>query len=124
MSSDTTIVATQFRLREWAAQIKECQNRPAGMSVADWCTCNGITRTNYYYHLRRVREACLESVSDGTSTQQIVPVDPMLLQQEQNRCSCPDSGLDISIKGCSIHVTEGASMQLLAAVLEVIQSAE
>lgn len=124
MSSDTTIIATQFRLREWAAQIKECQERPAGMSVADWCACKGINRTNYYYHLRRVREACLESVSNDISQQKIVPVEPMLLQQEQNRCSCPDSGLDISIKGCSIHVTEGVSMQLLAAVLEVIQSAE
>lgn len=124
MSSDTTIVAAQFRLREWAAQIKECQNRPAGMSVADWCARNGITRTDYYYRLRRVRKACLESVSDGTSTHQIIPVEPMLLQQEQNRCSCPDSGINISIKGCSIHVPEGVSMKLLAAVLEVIQGAE
>ena len=122
MSSDTTIIAAQFRLREWAAQIKECQERPAGMSVADWCACKGITRTNYYYHLRRVKEACMESVSNETSQQKIMPVEPILLHQEQNRCSCP--GLDISIKGCSIHVTEGASMQLLAAVLEVVQGAE
>lgn len=44
MSSKTAIVAAQFRLQEWAAQIKDCQNRPSGMSVIDWCACNGITK--------------------------------------------------------------------------------
>ncbi len=124
MSSETTMVAAQYRLHEWAAQIKDCQNRPAGMSVTSWCARNGITKANYYYRLRRVREACLENVSKEMSTQQIVPVEPMLLQQEGNACGCSDSGLDISIKGCSIHVTEGTSMQLLAAVLEVMRCAE
>ena len=31
MSSATTAVAVQYRLQEWAAQIRECRNRPAGM---------------------------------------------------------------------------------------------
>lgn len=34
MSSETSMVAVGFRLQEWAAQIRECQSRPAGMSVA------------------------------------------------------------------------------------------
>ena len=34
MSSETTVVAEQCRLQEWAAQIRECQRRPAGMSIA------------------------------------------------------------------------------------------
>ncbi len=36
MSSKTTMVAEQFRLQEWAAQIRDCQNRPSGMSVVSW----------------------------------------------------------------------------------------
>ncbi|MDY5845411.1 MAG: hypothetical protein SPJ92_02485 [Bariatricus sp.] len=43
MSSETSMVAASFRLQEWAAQIKECQSRPSGMSVASWCADNGIT---------------------------------------------------------------------------------
>ena len=43
MSSATTAVAVQYRLQEWTAQIRECQNRPAGMSVVDWCASHGIT---------------------------------------------------------------------------------
>jgi hypothetical protein len=105
---------------------RECQNRPTGMSVADWCTCNGITKANYYYRLRLVREACLESISKETTTQQVVSVEPTLLQQkkEANICDPPAPDLDIRIKGCSIHITEETSMRLLAAVLEVIQDAE
>ena len=47
MSSETSMVAASVRLQEWAAQIKECQNRPSGMSVASWCADNGITKANY-----------------------------------------------------------------------------
>ena len=122
MSSETTMLAVQYRLHEWAAQIKDCQNRPAGMSVAGWCAHNGITKANYYYRLRRVREACIENLSKDP--RQVVPVEPVLLQQEGNACGCSGPGVGISARGCSIHVTEGTSMQLLAAVLEVIRCAE
>ncbi len=124
MNSETTIVATQFRLQEWAEQVRECQNRPAGMSVAAWCAGHGITKANYYYRLRRVREACLETISRKASAGKIVSVEPALLQQEKNICACHGQGLDISLKGFSIHVTEGTSMQLLSAVPEVVKGAE
>ena len=44
MSSETTMMAEQYRLREWADQIRDCQSRPSGMSVVSWCACHGITR--------------------------------------------------------------------------------
>ena len=94
MSSETSMVAASFRLQEWAAQIKECQNRPSGMSVASWCADNGITKANYYYRLRQVRKACLEHVRKVMPAQQIVPVAPGLLQQEQKDCTL-QTGLNI-----------------------------
>jgi len=118
------MVAEQCRLQEWAAQIRDSQNRPAGMSVVEWCARNGVTKANYYRRLRRVRKACLESISQETSSRQIVPVEPMLLQQKGKNCGNPVSGLDISIKECSIHVTEETPLQLLAAVLEVMGFAQ
>ncbi len=123
MSSETTMLAERHRLQEWAAQIRDCQSRPAGMSIVSWCACHGITKANYYYRLRRVREACLESIQGEISAQQIVPVQPGFLHQEPEERSA-QPGLDISIKGCSIHVTEETSLQLLASVLEVVRSAE
>ena len=124
MSSETTMIAERCRLQEWAAQIRDCQNRPAGMSVVRWCACHGITKANYYYRLRRVREACLENVSHEMTAPQIVPVEPILLHQQGNPCSDPAPGLDISINRCSIHITEETPLRLLASVLKVVQDAQ
>ena len=123
MGSETSMVASGFRRQEWATQIRECQSRPAGMSVAGWCASNGITKANYYYRLRRVGEACLENIQKEMPVQQMVPVAPGLLQQEQEGSS-GQLGLDISTKGFSVHVTGSTPMSLLAAVLEVIRNAE
>ena len=123
MSSETTMIAEKCRLQEWAAQIRDCQSRPAGMTVVNWCACHGITKADYYYRLRRVREACLETIQGEISAQQIVPVQPRFLHQEPKEFSAQPA-VDISIKGCSIHVTEETSMQLLASVLEVVRRAE
>lgn len=124
MSSKTTMVAEQCRLQEWAVQIRDCQCRPAGMSVVDWCACHGITKANYYYRLRRVREACLENISGEEPPQQIVPVRPEILRADEKSSSDAQPGLNIYAKGFSVHVTESTPMALLAAVLEVIQNAE
>ena len=124
MSSETTAVAVQYRLQEWAAQIRECQNRPAGMSVVDWCATHGITKANYYYRLRRVRQAYLENLTPETPAQQIVPVNACLLQQETQSGSDIQQGLSVSVNGFSVHVTESTPMPLLAAVLEVVRNAQ
>ena len=124
MSSETTLMAEQCRLQEWAAQIRDCQSRPSGMSVVEWCACHGITKANYYYRLRRVRKACLETIQTKMPAQQVVPVRPGLLQHQEQEDGNPQPGLDISIKGFSIHVTGATSMPLLAEVLRVVQHAE
>lgn len=71
MKSETSIVARQCRLMEWAEQIRDCKARPHGMSVADWCNMHDITVANYYYRVKQVREACLEQVEQK---QEVVPV--------------------------------------------------
>ena len=124
MSSETALMAEQCRLQEWAAQIRDCQSRPSGMSVVEWCAGHGITKADYYYRLRRVRKACLETIQTKMPAQQAVPVRPGLLQHQEQEDGNPQPGLDISIKGFSIHVTGATSMPLLAEVLRVVQHAE
>jgi len=72
--NSTTMVATQFRLQEWAAQIQKCNNRPHGMTVDEWCSNYGITKANYYYRLKRVRAAYLAGVSKEIPEAPVVPV--------------------------------------------------
>lgn len=45
MSSETSMVAEDFRLKEWAAQIRECQSRPAGINGIWWSFLIGETVT-------------------------------------------------------------------------------
>lgn len=70
MKSQTSLVARQTRLSEWAQQIRECQNRPNGMKVEEWCSRQGITKAAYYWRLRKVREAFLESATSVTDAPQ------------------------------------------------------
>ena len=43
MATQTSLVAQQVRIRQWAEQIRNCQNRPKGMDVETWCTQNNLT---------------------------------------------------------------------------------
>ena len=65
MAEETSLIAQQVRLRQWAEQIRDCKNRPEGMDVATWCEQHNITKANYYYRLKRVRQMCLEQMTDS-----------------------------------------------------------
>ena len=52
----------QMKLREWAEQIEA--RRASGMTVQSWCAENGMNVKTYYYHLRKVREQCMETVPE------------------------------------------------------------
>ena len=67
MVTQTSLVTQQVRIGQWAEQIRDCQNRPRGMDVETWCAQNNPTKANYYYRLRRVREACLDQIRDTSA---------------------------------------------------------
>ena len=90
MKSETSIVAAQCRRREWAEQIRECQNRPEGMKVTDWCKDHGISKANYYYRLRRVREVYLEQFQE-TLPEFIEISNPKFQISEAEKLSSSDS---------------------------------
>lgn len=74
MKSSTSIVARQYRLREWAVLIRECNCRPDNLTVKEWCSQHLIIVANYYYRLRPVRKACLEGLQEELTSQSAVPV--------------------------------------------------
>lgn len=43
MKSHTSLVAQQTRLSEWADMVRDCQNRPQGMKIDEWCQLHDIT---------------------------------------------------------------------------------
>ena len=122
MDSITTMTAKQYRLQQWTEQIHACRNRPAGMSVEEWCGEQGITKATYYYRLRRVREACLDGLRPG----EMVPVSRELMAscQGKEKEPSPQGGLDLEWNQYTIHVTVDTDPSLLASVLRVIRHAE
>ena len=56
---DTKLAAAQVRLQQWAAIVRE--RKESGLKVDDYCEAHNISRNAYYYWLRKLREAALES---------------------------------------------------------------
>lgn len=97
-----TRVKRDVQLQEWMEQIKAQQE--SGMTVTAYCAQNGINIKTYYYHLRKVREQCLES---GPA---IVPV------------TVPRATSDIRIEKNGLQISLPADMDpetLLALVREL-----
>ena len=97
-----TTVKEAVKLQEWMEQIKARQER--GMTVTAYCAQNGINIKTYYYHLRKVRELCLESEPA------IVPV------------AIPRTTSDIRIEKNGLQISLPADMdpeKLLALVREL-----
>ena len=51
MKSHTSLIAQQTRLNEWAELIRDCQGRPQGMKIDEWCQLHDITKASYYCRL-------------------------------------------------------------------------
>lgn len=117
MSSITTTVARQYRLQEWATQIRECQRRPQNLTVKDWCVQHQITVANYYYRLRQVREACLEGMISDVESQSVVAVPAALIEHASS--TSDSSTLEIEINSMRVCVSENTSPNLLKMVLQV-----
>lgn len=121
MSSNTSLVAQQVRLQQWATLIRECQNRPFDMDVSTWCEQHGITKANYYYRLRRVREAVLQNaVSKETSFVEI-PVEPQKPSGSSNHSET--AAVMHSPNGLTVEFCNTASSEFLRNLMEAFNYA-
>lgn len=117
MESTTSLVARQYRLRKWAEQICECNNRPSNLTVKEWCNQHQITVANYYYRLRQVRKACLENLpAEPPTSQSVIPVPSELMTGVSSASSC----LEMKVNPVSLHVTGDTTPELLKMVLRVL----
>ena len=123
MSSQTSLVAKQFRLQTWAAQIQECQNRPAGMNVDEWCRQNDITKANYYYRLKRVRQACLDSIQESEPSFIELPALPEPVAETVTMTPTVSAVLHIA-NGLTIDLCDNASAEFMQKILGALRYAE
>lgn len=126
MTTQTSLVAEQVRLQQWAEQVRDRKNRPRGMDVETWCAQNNITKANYYYRLRRVRKACLDQLQTEQSDFIELP-----MTSEKNISADTENVSDsvpaIRIKtkeGVSFEVFSNVSTEVLKYLIEVVIHAE
>ncbi len=53
----TTVITHQASLKLWASRISE--QKASGILVDDWYNQNGVSRHQFYYWKRQLKEACL-----------------------------------------------------------------
>ena len=125
MSSQTSLVAKNYRLQQWAAQVQDCQNRPEGMQVADWCRQNNITKANYYYRLKCVRQACLDSMPEISTgfVELPAPVDSVPTTTIASGTTTVSAVIHTK-NGLSIDLYDSASVEFIQKFLGVIARAE
>ncbi len=123
MHSQTSLVATQVRLQQWAEQVKDCQNRPHDMSVDQWCQLHDITKANYYYRLRRVREVYLSSLEEQIPMPFIELPAPSPEELPKSAPSLEVAGVIHGSNGIRIELCNGASIGFMKTLLEVLSHA-
>lgn len=131
MVTQTSLMAQKVRIQQWAEQIRECQNRPKGMAVETWCAQNNLTKANYYYRLRRVREVCLEQFQAAETPAFVeLPVSEkeMVCAESATETNITEKAGPIlrmkSISGFCIEVFSDISPTLLRQVIEAMNHAE
>ncbi len=121
MSSQTSLVAEQVRLRQWATQIQECQSRPADMKVETWCSEHGITKANYYYRLRRVRKACMEACNPEPAFVEL-PIPTAMPSADS--CDVKPAAVLRNSRGLTLEIYNHASADIIRSLLEVLVHVE
>ena len=122
MSSQTSLIAKQCRIQSWAVMIKECQNRPEDMTIDEWCQQNNLTKANYYYRLKCVRQACLDSMESVPSFVEL-PVP----ETKSPAADITPSSVSAVIRitdTCSIEIKEHASPDFLRKLIGACTYAE
>lgn len=121
MKSHTSLVAQQTRLSEWAEMIRDCQNRPPGMKIEEWCQLHDITKASYYWRLRKVREAFL-GTSDNMQAFVEVPssaIQPPNMASEHKIVAVIRGGNHLALE-----ITDQASESFLNTLLGVMKDAQ
>lgn len=63
---------TQHNLKKWAAIIKEW--RSSGMKILEWLEINNISKDQYYYWQRKLKETCIDKLERQAATFVELPV--------------------------------------------------
>ena len=124
MVSKGSEVATRIKHEKWLQDIRDCNARPAGMSLTAWCRQHGISTSTYYWRQRTLREACIDMMENTRADEatlasepavSFVEVKPIALPAPKGSCN---SKAVIRVGAAKIEITDSISDSLLNRILE------
>ena len=117
-------VTHQVKLDHWTALLKE--QKSSGLSIKEWCSQNDISRDQFFYWKRKLKESVLES--------NLPDIVPIALPVDPTGCTTCTTHLTpevpntdflarITIQGVSIELGSGASEQLISGIIKAVRNA-
>ena len=131
-------ITHEVRLANWISLVEQCQSRPAGQTIAQWCKETGIGGKTYYYRQRQVRRHCAAQIernlpaapteSDAVSFAEVKfspnrPSEAMGLHAKESYASLhPD--VFVRRGDILVGITNNASDRLLERIMREVAHAE
>lgn len=128
---NTNHVTHQLKLSSWADKFRDQQ--ASGMTAKAWCTLNNITKDQFFYWKRQLKDACFE-----TQLPDIVPISLPSANESSTTCTTcatviPTAGnyapatsapaIQLQIKDVTINVTPDTPDALISKVLKAVRHA-
>ena len=109
--ANTKLATKTLRTQHWAEIIHDCKN--SGLTVLQYCQEHGLSKNAYFYWLKRVKAAALESAG-------IDFVELPVPNDEKNKQSTDfDTEAIVTVGKVDIRINSHTSKALLAQILEV-----
>lgn len=116
---DTRVATKQIKAQQWAAIIKD--RIESGLKVTEYCDLHNISKTQYYYWLRAIREHCIE-----TQIPQLVELQPPAeapCHDEPTTTNDFNIEMVINIGNASLGINSSTPTSLIKKVVEVFSNA-
>ena len=111
--NDTKLATKTLRMQYWAEIIQD--RTTSGKNVIQYCQEHGISKNAYFYWLKKIKNATLESA--GIDFFELP--DPDRIQKKPNNVNDFDSEAVVSVGNVSISINSHTSKTLLASIMEV-----
>lgn len=103
--ADVLAVRDEYRLKEWTEVYRRC--RESGLSNREFCRENGIAEKTFYYWLKKLREAAIDSQP------QLVALD--------DGTNVDDNMIHIRFGAAALDLPERTNAEAIAVLLQALQ---
>ena len=117
---DTQVVKQNVQMSQWAGIIQD--RISSGKTIREYCDLYGITRTTYYYWLRKLRKSAIDS--NPTAFAELTPPKGEAKAITTGPHIDFNAQKELDVAGVRIAINESTPKYLLKMVLEVVSDAE